>query len=73
MLLYGPLTDMTLNSNTSICGGVAAHSIHLNSFAHISPHADADDFSLPLPTHFTSARYVECSASSPTGAPNSGC
>jgi hypothetical protein len=73
VLLYGPLTDLTLNSNTSICGGVAAHSIHLNSFAHISPHADADDFSLPLPTHFTSARYVECSASSPTGAPNSGC
>jgi hypothetical protein len=63
---------MTLNSNTNICGGVAAHSIHMNSYAHISPHADADDFSLPLPTHFTSSAYVECTASA-SGAPNSGC
>jgi hypothetical protein len=72
VILYGPLTDLTLNSNTSICGGVAGNSIHLNSNAAVLPHANAGDFNLPLPTHFTSSRYVECTASA-TGAPDAGC
>jgi predicted acyltransferase (DUF342 family) len=72
VIVYGPLTDITLNSNTSLCGGVAAHSIHLNSNAEINIHPDAGNFNLPLPLHFTSSRYVECTPTS-TGTPDSGC
>ena len=72
VVLYGPLTDVTLNSNTNICGGVAGHSLHMNSNSHISPLENPDDFTLPLPTHFNTSQYLECTASA-TGAPDSGC
>lgn len=71
ILVYGPRTDITLASNTNICGGVAGKTIYMESQSHLSPHPDAQNFTLPLPTHYTPSRYVECG---PAGtAPNSNC
>jgi len=72
ILLYGPRTDITLTSNTSICGGVAGKSIHMNSNAHVSPHPDATNFTLPVPTHFTLSKYVECGPAT-SSVPNVDC
>jgi len=72
VILYGPLTDFELNSNTNVCGGVAGKSVHMDSNAHVGTHPGTANFELPMPTHFLSTRYVECAASA-TGAPDGGC
>ncbi len=72
VILYGPLTDFDLDSNTNVCGGVAGKTVHMDSNAHVGTHPGTADFSLPMPTHFLATRYVECTSSA-TGAPDGGC
>jgi hypothetical protein len=72
VILYGPLTDFTLNSNTNVCGGVAGKTVHMDSNSHVGMHPGLDNFELPIPTHFEPTRYVECGPG--TGStPDSGC
>jgi hypothetical protein len=72
VVLYGPLTDFDLNSNTNVCGGVAGKTVHMDSNAHVGQHPGLENFELPMPAHFVPTRYVECGPSA-TGAPNGGC
>jgi hypothetical protein len=72
VILYGPLTDFDLNSNTNVCGGVAGRTVHMDSNAHVGMHPGTGDFELPMPTHFLATRYVECTSSA-TGTPDAGC
>lgn len=64
VILYGPLTDFVLNSNSYMCGAIAGKSVHLGSNAHVSPNPGASDFVLPVPTHFQISRFVECTGAS---------
>jgi len=72
-VVYAPLSDITMNSNSTYCGGLAAKSLHLDSNADIRTNAASQGFIVP-PTaaHFTVDRFVECSANTATPA-NSGC
>ena len=72
VILYGPLTDFTLNSNTNVCGGVAGKTVNMDSNSHVGTHPGLDNFELPMATHFEPTRYVECGPGT-TSAPNSGC
>jgi len=72
-VVYAPLSDITMNSNSTYCGGLAAKSLHLDSNADIRTNAASQGFIVP-PTaaHFTVDRFVECSANTAIPA-NSGC
>lgn len=72
VILYGPLTDFALNSNTNVCGGVAGRTVHMDSNSHVSLNPDTQNWELDLPAHFAPNRYVECGPAS-TDAPDSGC
>jgi hypothetical protein len=78
-VLYAPRTDVTLNSNVNICGGVAGKAIHINSNSTITSFNTAYDFELPNTEEHASIGYgpptfVECSATVPAEAgPDAGC
>jgi lipopolysaccharide export system protein LptA len=61
LLVYGPRTDIQMNSNTSLCGGVMGQTIQMDSNTEIASSPDAAGFTLPLPIHYEPTRYVECS------------
>jgi hypothetical protein len=71
LLLYGPRTDVLLNSNTSMCGGVAGESIVMDSNTTITSSPDNSQFELPVPLHFEVEKYVECSR--PGSTPDANC
>jgi len=77
-VIYAPLSDVLLNSNSRFCGGIAGNSVHLDSNAQIWSASGTESFQLPnvdLPetaAHYTPYRFVECNPAS-TGAPNAGC
>jgi hypothetical protein len=66
-VVYGPRTDISLNSNTSICGSVAGREIHMDSFSAVHFDDRANEFEVPVPLHFQRTRYVECTG--PSGTP----
>lgn len=72
VILYGPLTDFVLNSNTNVCGGIAGKSVHMDSDAHVQAHSGTDDFTLPVPLHYELSRYVECTGTS-VSPPDAAC
>jgi len=79
-VLYAPRTNLTINSNTHICGGVGAKSILVNANSTITASSTASDFELPNTEEHASTGYgpeafVECSATPPTppAPPDAGC
>jgi hypothetical protein len=72
VVLYGPLTDFDLDSNTNVCGGIAGKTVHMDSNSHVGQHPGTENFELPMSAHFAPTRYVECGPSA-TGLPNGGC
>jgi hypothetical protein len=72
-VLYGPLTQFEMNSNSTYCGVIAGQSVHLDQNAKFV----TDDISrtVVLPgsaPHYVVSRFVDCSAA-PASPPNSGC
>jgi Tfp pilus assembly protein PilX len=77
-VLYAPRTDLTINSNTHICGATATKSILVNSNSTITATSTAEEWELPGadegPSYYGEPHdFIECSPT-PTGAtPDSGC
>jgi hypothetical protein len=77
-VIYAPRTTVTLNNDTSVCGGVAAKSVVVNEDATVLASNSADEFELPpqAATHYGSPEdFIECSSTppGPTAAPDAGC
>jgi hypothetical protein len=72
-VIYAPLTDIDLNSNSTYCGAMGAKSLHLDSNADLK--TDPTQASLLLPPvspHYSNPQFVECSVA--TGStPTAGC
>jgi hypothetical protein len=73
-VVYAPLTDVEMNSNSTYCGALAAKKLHLDSNADIRTDALSQGFTIP-PTaaHYTFDRFVECTATTTASSPNAGC
>lgn len=77
-VIYAPLSDVTLNSNSRFCGAIAGKTIHLDSNAEIWSAKGSESFNLPgvelpeTPAHYTPYRFLECSPA-PASTPNDGC
>jgi hypothetical protein len=77
-VIYAPLTDIKLRSNSSVCGAVAGESVHLEQNAEIWSGSGTEEFNLPgvsippTPDHYMPYRFVECTGVA-TASPNVGC
>lgn len=78
-VVYAPLSEVELNSNSKFCGAIAAETVHLDSNAEIWAASGTEEFELgeeeefpPTPAHYTAFRYVECSGEV-AGSPDAGC
>jgi hypothetical protein len=72
-VLYAPLSDVILNSNSTYCGGLAGKTLHLDSNARVWIPPVPIDFEIPATApHYEIERFVECSAA-PQTPPDSGC
>jgi hypothetical protein len=72
-VVYAPLSDIVLNSNSTYCGALAGKSIHLDSNADVRTNAASQAFIVPYTSpHYTVDRFVECAATS-ASPPSSGC
>ncbi|HEU4907189.1 MAG TPA: hypothetical protein VFT19_13895 [Solirubrobacterales bacterium] len=77
-VLYAPRTQLTINSNTHVCGGVAAKSIIVNSKSSISASNNASEFELPNTESqyflgYGQPEFVECTSTAAASPPDSGC
>jgi hypothetical protein len=69
VIVYAPLSDIDLNSNSTYCGALAGNTIHLDSNAELTT-AGAYDLNLqPQIPYYQPDEFVECNASAAT-APN---
>jgi hypothetical protein len=71
LIVYGPNTDILLNSNTHLCGAVAGETIEVDSNVSLQSSPDNQNFELPVPLHFKTTRYVECGQTGTT--PDASC
>jgi hypothetical protein len=72
-VVYAPLSDIVLNSNSTYCGALAGKSIHLDSNADVRTNAASQAFIVPYTSpHYTVDRFVECAATT-ASPPSSGC
>jgi len=72
-LIYAPLSDINLDSNSTYCGALAADNIHLDSNAKLSTNGAATAFTPPnTPPHYKVDRYTECTAAA-GNPPSGGC
>lgn len=72
-VLYAPLSDVTLNSNSTYCGGLAGKTVHLLSNARVWTPPFPLDLKLPATApHYEVERFIECTAA-PQTPPSSGC
>jgi type II secretory pathway pseudopilin PulG len=79
-VLYAPDTYLTVNSNTTICGGVAMKGIIVNSNSALTVDNTGSDFELPETESqyflgYGTPEFVECTSvvPGPTESPDSGC
>jgi len=72
-VVYAPLTDILLNSNSTYCGAVAGKTLQLDSNSRVYTDSSAHNFVLPnTAAHYEVDRFVECTAA-PTSPPDAGC
>jgi hypothetical protein len=72
-VLYAPLSDIEMNSNSTYCGAIGAKSLHMDSNADIKTDPDHSNLLLPpVNPHYSNPQFVECNVA--TGAtPTTGC
>jgi len=72
-VVYAPLSDIVLNSNSTYCGALAGKTLHLDSNADIRTNAASQAFTIPnTAPHYSIDRFVECTAAT-ANPPNAGC
>jgi hypothetical protein len=72
-VVYAPLSDINLNSNSTYCGALAGNTIHLDSNADVRTNGASTAFIPPnTPPHYKVDQFIECSAT-PGSPPNTGC
>jgi hypothetical protein len=72
-VIYAPLTQVELNSNSTYCGAIAGKSIHMDSNARFLTNDNARSIVLPGGApHYVKSRFVDCSAAT-ASPPNAGC
>jgi hypothetical protein len=72
-VLYAPLSDIVMNSNSTYCGGLAGKTLHMDSNARVWIPASGVNFELPTTApHYEVERFVECSTA-PQSPPDAGC
>ena len=72
-VVYAPLTNIELNSNSTYCGGLAAKTLHLDSNADVRTTPFTQDFTVPnTPAHYVVDRFIECTATT-ASPPTTGC
>jgi hypothetical protein len=72
-VLYAPLSNITVNSNSQFCGAIGGKTIHLDSEAYIQASSQSSSFELPnTAKHFVTTAFRECKSTA-TGAPDAGC
>lgn len=73
-VVYGPDTDIKLDSNTKFCGALAGKTVRLDSEAQVWTNSAVSGFILPnTAPHYLSGRFVECTANAVAGEPDEGC
>jgi Tfp pilus assembly protein PilX len=74
-VIYGPRTDIEMDSNSYFCGAMAGKSIHLDSNSDIETNNLAEDYQVPADViqHYTAEEFRDCAASPPAPAPDYGC
>jgi hypothetical protein len=73
VIVYAPLSDVELKSNSTYCGAIAGSMVNLDSNAILSTSDIAKSFVPPgTPPHYAMDRFVDCRAA-PADPPNSGC
>jgi hypothetical protein len=72
-VIYAPLSDVEMNSNSTYCGALGAKSLHLDSNADLKTDPSQANLLLP-PTnpHYSNPEFVECSVAS-GNSPTTGC
>jgi hypothetical protein len=72
-VIYAPLTNIEMNSNSTYCGAIGAKSLHMDSNADLKTDANLSNLLLPpVNPHYSNPQFVECNSTAGT-APNSGC
>ena len=72
-VLYAPLSDITMNSNSTYCGGLAGKTLHMDSNASVRIPPGGVNFEIPTTApHYEVERFVECTAT-PQTPPDAGC
>jgi hypothetical protein len=72
-VVYAPLTDILLNSNSTYCGALAGNTLELDSNARVYTDNGAKNYVLPnTAAHYEWDRFVECTAV-PMSPPDAGC
>lgn len=72
-IVYAPLSDIDMNSNTTYCGAFAGKTITLDSNANIRTTAAAGAFTPPnSPPHYTVDRFTDCTVAA-ASPPSTGC
>jgi type II secretory pathway pseudopilin PulG len=69
VIIYAPLSDIDMNSNSTYCGALAGRSIHLDSNAELRVKGDYDLNLQPQVPYYQPDEFVECRAA-PATAPN---
>ena len=73
-VIYAPYTDINLDSNTWFCGAMAGKTVNLKSHAEVWTSSGIQELYLPLTApHYEATRFVDCAATTATGAPDEGC
>jgi hypothetical protein len=72
-VIYAPLTEIELNSNSTYCGAIAGKSIHMDSNARFLTNNNARSIVLPGGApHYVKSKFVDCAAAS-SSSPIAGC
>jgi len=74
VIIYAPLSDIDMNSNSTYCGALAGKSIHLDSNAELRVKGDYDLNLQPQIPYYQPDEFIECRAA-PATAPtfDAGC
>jgi Tfp pilus assembly protein PilX len=72
-VVYAPLSDVVLNSNSTYCGALAGKTLHLDSNADVRTNGLSQGFYVPnTAAHYMIDRFIECTAATASPA-NTGC
>jgi hypothetical protein len=72
-VIYAPLSDVEMNSNSTYCGAIGAKTLHMDSNADLKADADLTKLLLPpINPHYSNPQFLECNTHAGT-SPTSGC